>query len=108
MNVDAVCGGAGCGFGDGTGPGRVPEYSPGDSASAEQTSQREQEQRAQNNMTYTNVKSYTFVCGRYDDFILKPSSDHEIKFELHVYWKQDNVYVSAEYRQGEEIRVIVY
>lgn len=59
-------------------------------------------------MTYTNIRSYTFVCGRFDDFILKPQLDHEVKFEMHVYWKQDNVYVSAEYREGEEIRVIVY
>jgi hypothetical protein len=59
-------------------------------------------------MTYTNIRSYTFVCGRFDDFILKPQMDHEIKFELHVYWRQENVYVSAEYREGEEIRVIVY
>jgi hypothetical protein len=59
-------------------------------------------------MTYTNIKSYTFVVGRFDDFILKPSTDHEYKFEMHSYWKQENVYVSAEYRQGEEIRVIVY
>lgn len=27
---------------------------------------------------------------------------------MHVYWKQDNVYVSAEYKEGQEIRVIVY
>ena len=59
-------------------------------------------------MTYTNIRSYTFICGRFDDFILKPQVDHEIKFELHVYWKQENVYVSAEYKEGEEIRVIVY
>ena len=69
---------------------------------------KEQEIRAQNNMTYTNIRSYTFVCGRFDDFILKPQLDHEIKFELHSYWKQENVYVSAEYKEGEEIRVIVY
>lgn len=59
-------------------------------------------------MTYTNIKAHTFVCGRFDDFILKPSVTKEIKFELHTYWKQENVYVSAEYREGEEIRVIVY
>lgn len=59
-------------------------------------------------MTYTNIRSYTFVCGRFDDFILKPQLDHEIKFEMHVYWKQDNIYVSAEYKEGEEVRVIVY
>ena len=59
-------------------------------------------------MTYTNIRSYTFICGRFDDFILKPQVDHEIKFELHVYWKQENVYVSAQYKEGEEIRVIVY
>ena len=77
-------------------------------AMAETVSKREQETRTLNNMTYTNVKSYTFVCGRFDDFIIKPSIDHEIKFEMHVYWKQENVYVSAEYREGEEIRIIVY
>lgn len=27
---------------------------------------------------------------------------------MHVYWRQENVYVSAEYREGEAIRVIVY
>lgn len=59
-------------------------------------------------MTYTNIKSYTFICGRFDDFVLKPSVSQDIKFELHNYWKQENVYVSAEYREGEEIRVIVY
>ena len=59
-------------------------------------------------MTYTNIRSHTFVCGRFDDFVLKPSISKEIKFELHNYWKQENVYVSAEYREGEEIRVIVY
>ncbi len=69
---------------------------------------KEQEIRAMNNMSYTNIRSYTFVCGRFDDFILKPQVDHEIKFEMHVYWRQENVYVSAEYREGEEIRVIVY
>lgn len=31
-------------------------------------------------MTYTNTKSYTFVCGRYDDFVIKPSITKEIKF----------------------------
>ena len=79
-----------------------------DAAQAEIVQRREQELRSQNNMTYTNIRSYTFVCGRFDDFILKPQVDHEIKFEMHVYWRQDNVYVSAEYREGEEIRVIVY
>jgi hypothetical protein len=59
-------------------------------------------------MTYTNIKSHTFVCGRFDDFVLIPSLSKEIKFELHNYWKQENVYISAEYREGEEIRVIVY
>ena len=59
-------------------------------------------------MTYTNIKSYTFQCGRFDDFVLKPSVEKEIKVELHNYWKKENVYVSAEYQEGEEIRVIVY
>lgn len=49
-------------------------------------------------MTYTNVKTYTFVCGRFDDFVLKPSISELVKIEIHVYWKQENVYVSAEYR----------
>jgi hypothetical protein len=59
-------------------------------------------------MSYTNIKSYTFLCGRFDDFLLRPSTSKEIKVELHNYWKKDNVYVSAEYSEGEEVRVIVY
>ena len=59
-------------------------------------------------MTYTNVHTYTFLCGRFDDFVLKPSVDHEYKFEMHMYWKKENVYVTAEYKEGEEVRVIVY
>jgi hypothetical protein len=69
---------------------------------------RENEIRTENNMTYTNIRSNTFVCGRFDDFVFKPSVSKELKFELHNYWKQENVYVSAEYREGEEIRVIIY
>ena len=49
-------------------------------AQAELVQRREQEIRSQNNMTYTNIQSYTFVCGRFDDFILKPQVDHDIKF----------------------------
>jgi len=39
-------------------------------------------------MSYINIRSYTFVCGRFDDFILKPDVDYDIQFELHVYWRQ--------------------
>jgi hypothetical protein len=70
--------------------------------------QRENEIRTNNQMTYTNIKSYTFLCGRFDDFLFRPSLPSQIKVELHNYWKKENVYVSAEYREGEEIRVIVY
>ena len=42
-------------------------------AKAEEVSQRESSIRTQNNMTYTNIKSHTFVCGRFDDFVLMPS-----------------------------------
>jgi hypothetical protein len=49
-------------------------------------------------MTYTNIKSYTFLCGRFDDFVVKPAVAEEIKVELHNYWKKENVYVSAEYQ----------
>ena len=59
-------------------------------------------------MSYTNVRAYTFVCGRFDDFVIKPSLTFETKIEMHVYWKKDNVYVSSEYQEGEEIRLIVY
>lgn len=70
--------------------------------------QRENEIRTNNQMTYTNIKSYTFLCGRFDDFAIKPAVAEEIKVELHNYWKKENVYINAEYREGEEIRVIVY
>jgi hypothetical protein len=59
-------------------------------------------------MSYTNIKSYTFLCGHQEDFVLKPSLSKEVKFEIHNYWRRDNVYVSAEYSPGEDIRVIVY
>jgi hypothetical protein len=49
-------------------------------------------------MTYTNIKTYTFICGRHEDFVLKPSLSKEVKIELHNYWRRENVYVSAEYR----------
>ena len=51
-------------------------------------------------MSYTNVRSYTFVCGRFDDFVIKPSLTFETKIEMFVYWKKDNVYVSSEYLEG--------
>jgi hypothetical protein len=59
-------------------------------------------------MTYTNVQTFTFICSGSDDFVHKPSVSQEMKVELHTYWRQDGVYVSAEYAQGEEITVIVY
>lgn len=49
---------------------------------------REQELRVQNNMTYGNVKVYTFKNAPFDDFVLMPSTDHEYKMEIFVYWKQ--------------------
>ena len=27
---------------------------------------------------------------------------------MHVYWKQENVYISSEYREGENIRILIY
>lgn len=46
-------------------------------------------------MSYLNVRSYTFNCGRFDDFQVKAEVDELIKFELHVYWKQENVYITS-------------
>jgi hypothetical protein len=59
-------------------------------------------------MSFTNIRSYTFICGRFDDFVLKPAVTQETKIEMHVYWKEENVYTSSRYSEGEEIRVIVY
>ena len=58
--------------------GQLPrtEYFCCDSAQGELVQKKEQQIRAQNNMSYTNIRSYTFVCGRFDDFILKPQLDH--------------------------------
>lgn len=46
-------------------------------------------------MTYTNMQTYTFMCGRFDDFMIKPSIDELIKVEVHLYWRKDNVYVTS-------------
>lgn len=27
---------------------------------------------------------------------------------MHSYWKQDNIYISSEYRGGENLRIVIY
>lgn len=64
-------------------------------------------------MTYTNIRSYTFLCGRFDDFIIKPSishssMSHDIKFKMHVYLKQalSNTKVYMAYEIAEVVIII--
>lgn len=43
-----------------------------------------------------------------NDFVVKTGDYEEIKAVVHSYWKEDNVYISSEYREGENLRVFVY
>ena len=43
-----------------------------------------------------------------NDFVLRPRSDEQVKANLHLYWQQQNIYISSEYREGEHIQVVVY
>lgn len=86
----------------------IPETT--EESEKQQVNRREQELRVQNNMTYGNVKVYTFKNAPFDDFVLMPSTDHEYKMEIFVYWKQQDaeVYGASEYRAGEEVRLLIY
>ena len=55
-----------------------------------------------------NTESITFAMNQASDFIVKTQESEEIKITLHTYWKQQNIYVSSEYREGENMRVLVY
>ncbi len=39
---------------------------------------------------------------------MTPQVDQDVKCELYVYWKEANIFISSEYREGEEVRVLVY
>lgn len=43
-----------------------------------------------------------------EDFVIKTTHDEEIKANLHIYWRQENVYISPDYLEGEVVRVLVY
>lgn len=71
--------------------------------------QREMETRDAVNLRYNeNTETLTFVVGQMADFMIKPDYDEEVKATLHVYWRQHNVYISSEYREGEHIQIVVY
>ena len=42
------------------------------------------------------------------DFLVGVENNVEVKATMHTYWRQDNIYISSEYREGENMRVLVY
>jgi len=42
------------------------------------------------------------------DFVVKSPQREEVKAVMHTYWREQNVYISSEFREGENIRVLVY
>ncbi len=46
----------------------------------QQVISNEQRIKDENQMSYSNIKSFTFPCGRYDEFVVKPSISKELKF----------------------------
>jgi hypothetical protein len=75
---------------------------------AESIRQQEYATRDSNRMNYENVESYTVKSVGVDSFHITPQVDQDVKCEIYVYWKEANIFISSEYRQGEEVRVLVY
>jgi hypothetical protein len=42
------------------------------------------------------------------DFMVKSTQKEEIKGTLYTYWRDGNIYVSSESREGENLRVLIY
>ena len=43
------------------------------------------------------------------DFVLQTHEEEdEIKATMHTYWQQGKIYISSEYKEGENLRILVY
>ena len=56
-----------------------------------------------------NTQSLTFGMKGITDFMLKTrEEEQQVKMTIHTYWQQGKIYISSEYKQGENLRVLVY
>ena len=48
-----------------------------------------------------------FIVDNHTQFIIIPDGEEEIRATFDVFWKQNNVYLLANYQAGEEVDVTV-
>lgn len=60
------------------------------------------------NLDFSHVRSYSFHVTTTEDFVIKVSTDHEVKGIINVYWEQDRTYIMSSYKPGEEVRLFIY